>query len=172
MRHSFLTFVPLLIASSLLAQHEEPAAKEPAAAKVDFEKQILPILEKNCVECHTTKPGPDGKVKKPKGGITFDTKDGLMAEKKKVKLLVPKKPDESAIYNAITLPADHDDRMPPAKKGAPLSKEQTDLIKQWIDEGADFGKWVGAKPDPKSKDAEKPKGAEKPKDAEKPKANG
>jgi hypothetical protein len=33
--------------------------------------------------------------------------------------------------------------MPPAKKGDPLPKEQQDLIKKWIDQGADFGTWKG-----------------------------
>jgi hypothetical protein len=49
--------------------------------------------------------------------------------------------------------------MPPAKKGEPLPKEQQDLIKQWIDEGASFGAWTakkeGDKPTEK-KDGEKP----------------
>lgn len=35
--------------------------------------------------------------------------------------------------------------MPPAKKGKPLSDEQQAVIKQWLDEGASFGAWTGAK---------------------------
>ncbi|MFY9341796.1 MAG: c-type cytochrome domain-containing protein [Planctomycetota bacterium] len=163
MRHPLLTVVTLVFTSSLLAQGK------PAASKVEFEKDILPILEKNCVKCHSTaKAGPDGKVKKPKGGVVFDSKDGITASKKG-KLVVAKKPDDSLVYQAITLAADHEDRMPPAKEGAPLSKDQTDLIKKWIEEGASFGKWVGAKADDKAKDGGKDKekekeGGDKPKD--------
>lgn len=131
---TFLAVLPLL-ATPLLAQ-----------AKVDFQKQIWPILEKRCIECHSTaKVGPDGRLKKPKGGIVMDHKDGFLASKGG-KLAIAKKPDDSLIYQAITLPADDEDRMPPAKKGDPLTKAQIDLIKQWIDQGAELGNWVGNKP--------------------------
>ena len=169
-----IILLPLLLSTIAVAQGKSPEGKPEKAAKVaanavDFEKQILPILEKSCVECHAPgKAGPDGKPKKPKGGVVLDSKEGMMSSKKG-KLIVAKKPDESLLYTAITLAADHEDRMPPAKKGDPLPKEQTDLIKQWIEEGASFGKWVGKKAEgapgkedggdkPKGKDGEKPKG--------------
>jgi uncharacterized membrane protein len=140
MRTRFLT-LPLLFVSALVAQDKA----KPAATKVDFEKEILPIFEKRCVECHSTAAaGPDGRMKKPKGGVVLDGKDSMFASKKG-KLIVAKKADDSLLYKSITLAADHEDRMPPAKKGEPLSKEQQDLIKKWIDEGADVGKWVGKK---------------------------
>jgi uncharacterized membrane protein len=124
-------------------------------AAIDFEKQVWPILEKRCVECHQTAHlGPDGKQKKPKGGVVFDHKDGITGSKKG-KLVVAKKPDDSLIYTAISLPADHEDRMPPAKKGGPLAKDEIALIKQWIDEGASFGKWTGQKTEGAEKKGEK-----------------
>ncbi len=162
MRHTFL--VTLLFPLALVAQDKPPQEK----AAVDFEKQIWPILEKSCVECHlTAHTGPDGKLKKPKGGVVFETKDGITGSKKG-KLVVAKKPDDSLLYTAITLPADHEDRMPPAKKGGPLAKEQTDLIKKWIEEGASFGKWTGKKAEAeggkgKEKEKEKDAGKDKPK---------
>jgi len=165
-------FLPLL-ATPLLAQ---------AASKVDFQKQIWPILEKRCLDCHSTAAaGPDGRMKKPKGGVVLDNKEAMLAGKGG-KLAIAKKPDESLIYHVTTLPADDEDRMPPAKKGEPLTKQQTDLIKQWIEQGADFGTWTGkAKEgaDDKAKDdkpGEKPgsKPVDKPgsKPAEKPKEKG
>lgn len=193
MRNPFLSLLPfLLVATPVLAQKpdkpaaEKPAAEKPAAEKpaqdakaaaVDFEKQIWPILEKSCIECHSTAaPGADGRMKKPKGGVVLDHKDGITTSKKG-KLLTAKKPDDSMLYTSISLPADDDDRMPPKKKGDPLPKEQQDLIKKWIEEGGSFGAWTGKKADdkaketPKGKDAEaggdKEKGKEKP--ADKPK---
>jgi hypothetical protein len=153
---------PLLFAS-LLAFAVGAAAQgkdqKKAADPIDFEKQIWPILEKNCLECHSkAAPGPDGKTKKPKGGVVLDSKDAITSGKKG-KLLVVKKSGESLLYTSISLAADHEDRMPPAKKGEPLPKEQQELIKQWIDEGASFGAWTakkeGDKPTEK-KDGEKP----------------
>ena len=124
---------------------QEPKdGKEAAADKVDFVAQVLPILEKNCVECHKAPyTDADGKKKRPKGGVSLDTRDGI-EKGKKGKLVVGKKPGDSMLYHSITLPADDEDRMPPAKKGDPLPQDQIDLIKKWIEEGADFGTWKGA----------------------------
>jgi len=162
MNRPLLAFVTLLsLAAAAIAQDAggKPAQEPKKAEAVDFEKQVWPILEKNCLECHSkAAPGPDGKMKKPKGGVVLDSKDAITAGKKG-KLLVAKKSGESLLHTSISLAADHEDRMPPAKKGDPLPKEQQDLIKQWIDEGADFGKWTAKKDDKKGdKPAEKKDG--------------
>jgi uncharacterized membrane protein len=169
------SFVPVLVLTTVLSAQDKAAAK----AGLDFEKQIWPILEQNCIKCHqAAKAGPDGKLKKPKGGVTLDSKDGIVSSKKG-KLIVAKKPDESLLYAAITLAPDHEDRMPPQKEGDMLAKEKTDLIKKWIEEGASFGTWNGKKGDDKGKEREgdKPKGKDgesdrpKGKAADKPKGN-
>ncbi len=147
-----------LLSLSLFAAAAAAQAKEAQPAAVDFETQVWPILQTRCVECHTTEHVVDGgRKKKPKGGVTLDTKVGIEGSKKG-KLVVAKKPGDSLLYAAITLPADHDDRMPPAKAkdNTPLAKEQTDLIKTWIEQGARFGKWTGKKDEGKPKDGEQP----------------
>ena len=58
--------------------------------------------------------------------------------------LVPGDPDESSLYTLTILDPDDDDIMPP--KGDPLSKEQTDLLKVWIEQGADWPEEVELKP--------------------------
>ena len=52
--------------------------------------------------------------------------------------------DESSLYTLTILDPDDDDIMPP--KGDPLSKEQTDLLKVWIEQGADWPEEVELKP--------------------------
>jgi hypothetical protein len=47
---------------------------------------------------------------------------------------VPNNPDKSPLYTLTILPKGHDDIMPP--KGDPLTKEQTETLKQWILAGA------------------------------------
>jgi hypothetical protein len=157
MRIPFVTSL-LVLSAAVAAQAKDP---KPAAAAVDFEKDVWPILESRCVECHTTEHvTAEGRKKKPKGGMTLDSRVGIEGSKNKTgKLVVAKKPDESLLYVAITLPADHDDRMPPekAKNNAPLAKDQTDVIKRWIEGGASFGKWTGAKAAEKPKDGDKRK---------------
>lgn len=98
------------------------------AAPVDFTKQIKPILENSCLRCH----GPE----KPKGGLRLDTHEALLKGGDDGAAVVPGKPMESPLYKLTILPADSDDLMPPASKGGPLPKEQTDLLRQWIEEGA------------------------------------
>jgi hypothetical protein len=51
------------------------------------------------------------------------------------------------VYTTTILPADHDDLMPPAKKGGPLAKSKTDLIRDWIDQGAEWPDGVTLEPE-------------------------
>jgi len=97
-----------------------------SADKVDFARDIQPILQKSCVECH----GPE----KPKGKLRLDTKEGALKGGNNGVVISPGKADESDVYRRITLPADHDDVMP--NKGDKLTKAQTDLIRDWINQGA------------------------------------
>jgi hypothetical protein len=150
-------FLPLTLVAALTA----PTFAQDKAASIDFATKIWPILEKNCIECHQA-PFVDenGRTKRPKGGVVFDSKDGILGSKKGT-VVVAKKSADSLLYQSISLPADDEDRMPPPKKGGPLSKEQIELIQKWIDGGADFGKWTG-KAEEKPKDKEKDAGKEKP----------
>lgn len=123
-----------------LAMADEP--------KVDFQKDIWPIIENNCIKCHREPYMKNGKMKKPKGGLRLDTaelfmKGGEDDEGKNIKIVVPGNPEKSPFYKRTTLPKGHDDIMPP--KGEPLSKKETELLKNWILQGANFGSWTKAK---------------------------
>jgi hypothetical protein len=126
-----LAVVPLL-AAALAAQ-----------GKVDFQKQVWPVLQARCVECHAAAHmGADGKLKKPKGGVVLDSKDGMLGSDG---LIVAKDAARSSLYAVVSLPEADEDRMPPANKGKPLTSEQQATIKQWLDDGASFGSWTGKK---------------------------
>ena len=94
------------------------------AERVDFVKQIQPIFEVNCVACH--------KEGHAKGDLRMDVKSEFF----KSKDIVPGDAKASKVFTSTVLPADHDDLMPPKKKGGPLPQQQTDLIRDWIDQGA------------------------------------
>src|SRR5439155_1712286 len=115
----------LLIATALLVRALSPAR---AADKVDFEHQIKPILELDCLRCH----GPE----KPKGGLRLDTQGGALKGGDEGPALVPGKPDPSPLYTSTILPAADDKHMPP--KGDPLKKDQTELLRVWIEQGASW----------------------------------
>jgi mono/diheme cytochrome c family protein len=97
-----------------------------ADTKVDFVKQIQPIFEKSCYKCH----GPE----KQKGGLRLDDKAAAMKGGKDAVAIVAGDAAKSDLYRRITLPEGSDDIMP--SQGSPLSKAETDLIKEWINQGA------------------------------------
>ena len=113
----------------------------PAGAAVNFEKEILPFLEKKCVQCHKAPFEKDGKTVKPKSGLRFDAAWAIQAGSENGAVLVAGKSGESAMFERVTLPSDDDDFMPPKDKADPLTPAEVELLKSWIDEGADFGEW-------------------------------
>ncbi|MBI1842956.1 MAG: SUMF1/EgtB/PvdO family nonheme iron enzyme [Verrucomicrobia bacterium] len=97
------------------------------AEAVDFNLHVRPILESTCLSCHDSEH--------TKGGLRLDTSAGAKAGgEKKGAALVPGKPDASPLYKAITLGPKDDDIMPP--KGDPLTRDQTAVLKAWIEQGA------------------------------------
>ncbi len=115
--------------------------------KVDFEKQILPIFKSKCFKCHEKEHTDDtGKLKKPKGGLVLNTPEGIKKGGKEDgdKVCIPGKGAESSLVTALALPESDEKAMPPEGKGDRVSKADQELIKNWIDGGADFGAWKGS----------------------------
>jgi formylglycine-generating enzyme required for sulfatase activity/mono/diheme cytochrome c family protein len=96
--------------------------------KVDFVKEVQPILEFNCVSCHR-----EGEAK---GKLRLDTREWAIKGGDDGPGIVPYDSSKSPVYTTTTLPADHDDLMPPSNKGGPLPKEEIQMLKDWIDQGA------------------------------------
>ena len=97
-----------------------------AEGKVDFTKDIKPILEQNCVKCHGEE--------KQKGKLRLDYKDAAVKGGKAGPALVAGNVEKSELFRRVTLPKSDDDFMP--SEGEPLSKAQIDLIREWIKQGA------------------------------------
>ncbi len=113
-----------------------------ALGQIDFEKQVWPILQDRCVECHKAPYEENGRPKNPKAGLRFDGAAHIMRGSDDGRVIVPDHPSRSPLYQRITLPADDDDVMPP--KGDPLPKAQQEIFRKWIAQGVDFGIWEGA----------------------------
>tara|TARA_R110002096_G_scaffold435701_2_gene662183 strand:+ start:3395 stop:4342 length:948 start_codon:yes stop_codon:yes gene_type:complete len=113
-----------------------------ANAEVDFEKEILPLLEKSCISCHKAPYEEDGRLKKPKAGLRFDGAWAIMAGGENGKVLEPGDPGDSEMYWRTTLEEDDDDFMPP--KGDKWTDADKKLVFNWIKEGAKFGGWEGS----------------------------
>ena len=102
------------------------------AEKVDFNTQIQPILSENCYACH----GPD--EAKVEGELRLDDRDLALKGGDSGKAIVPGDPAKSLILKRINH-ADPDELMPPPEKKDRLKPEQVALIRQWIEEGAEWG---------------------------------
>lgn len=117
-------------------------------APVDFRAEVLPILEENCVRCHrATYVDRRGRTRKPKAGLRMDGKGWLLLGSEDGEVLVPGNASASSLYSRTVLPPDDPDIMP--ESGDPLTEEQTEVLRRWIEEGAGFGAWTGEPgPDP------------------------
>ncbi|MFT5131170.1 MAG: mono/diheme cytochrome c family protein [Rhodothermales bacterium] len=106
-----------------------------AAAEVDFNRDIRPILSDNCFYCH----GPDEETRE--ADLRIDIREAAIADLGGYAAIVPGKPEESELYLRIT---NHgEDIMPPVKAKKILSAEQRKLIHDWIAEGAEYaGHWA------------------------------
>lgn len=112
-----------------------------AGAAVNFEKDLLPVLQKKCLDCHSAPKVVDGKKKEPKGELRLDAAWAMLKGGETGPSVVPKDLAKSYMYEVVTLPKDDDSFMPP--KGDPMTAEEIKLLKEWIESGADFGSWKG-----------------------------
>src|SRR5262249_23229452 len=95
-----------------------------------FEEKVRPILAENCYKCHGSE--------KQKGNLRLDVREAVFAGGESGPVIVPGKPDESALVEAIKWQALE---MPPTGK---LSDTQIATITEWIPLGAPSPKDHGA----------------------------
>lgn len=117
------------LTSALFALAALPGLVSAAPAKVDFNTQVKPILEAACTHCHG--------VDKDKGDFRLHTKEDMIKGNENGPGLTPGDLKKSSIYTTLILPADDDMVMPPAKEGL-LDKTQIEVVKNWIEQGADW----------------------------------
>ncbi|MCY3549001.1 MAG: hypothetical protein OXH39_00970 [Candidatus Poribacteria bacterium] len=139
---SIFSFMFILIFSAL-AISAEPQIE------IDFETQVLPILQNRCFSCHSApKTDPSGAITKSKGGVQLDNVKGI-EESLYGEVIIAGEPEDSLLYQRITLPEGDTGIMPPQEESAPLTKQETDLIRKWIEQGATYGEWKGHQSEPK-----------------------
>jgi hypothetical protein len=116
----------LLCAGPLVAADLPP----PADRRIDFERDVRPLLVQHCYACH----GPD----RQRAGLRLDRKADALKGSDDGVVIVPGKSADSSIVR-LTAGLDPDRVMPP--KGERLTAAQVGILRAWIDQGAD---WPGA----------------------------
>jgi mono/diheme cytochrome c family protein len=109
------------------------AAVSARAAKIDYDRDIRPILADNCTQCH----GPD--EAKRKGELRLDNRADALKEHDGVKAIVPGKPEASELVTRV-LTTDPEEIMPPPKAKKTLTAAQKEKLRQWVAEGAEFAR--------------------------------
>lgn len=114
-----------------------PANSRAAAAKIQYNRDIRPILSENCYQCH----GPDKNHRK--AGLRLDVKEEPFKKLDSGETaIIPGDIEKSALIKRICT-TDDDDVMPPTKTGKKLSVAQIETLKQWIKDGAEWqGHWA------------------------------
>jgi hypothetical protein len=107
------------------------AADAPVPEKIEFNRDVRPILSENCFKCH----GPDKKHRE--GDRRLDTRDGALAENDGVRAIVPGSLAQSEAHIRIHSD-DADVQMPPPKSGKKLTARQTAILDKWIGQGAEY----------------------------------
>ena len=112
--HSLATLLVIIAAQPALAQ-----------TKIEYNRDIRPILAENCFACH----GPDSASRK--AGLRLDQRDAAI----EAEAIAPGHPDKSALIERI-FAEEPSQRMPPAKTNKKLTAAQKETLKRWIASGA------------------------------------
>ncbi|MFO7845788.1 MAG: c-type cytochrome domain-containing protein, partial [Balneolaceae bacterium] len=102
--------------------------------EIGYNREIRPILSENCFSCH----GPDEQARE--AGLRLDFREHalkLVQGNSNMQVIKPGYPDESELYKRIT---SHDVNliMPVPESNLSLTEEEIDLIRKWIEQGANY----------------------------------
>ena len=95
--------------------------------RVDYLRDVKPLLSKNCLACHSPL--------RQRSGFRMDTGELLIKGGELGPAVIPGKSHESRLIHAVT-GTEGMSQMPPEGNGEKLTAEQVDLLRRWIDEGA------------------------------------
>ena len=128
-----------LLLSAVVAQHEGVIPKPPAA-RIDFARDVQPLLAQHCYNCH----GPDDG--KRKGELRLDRRSDAFAARDGGAAFVAGDPAASVALQRITSD-DPDEHMPPAEHGPGLKPAEVEVLRAWLQAGAPWSEhWAFVAP--------------------------
>jgi hypothetical protein len=132
--HARLLLAGLMLIALAPAFAERERAVGGSTSKVSFNRDIRPLLSDRCFTCH----GPDAAARKAE--LRLDTFEEATKARKSGAAIVPGDADSSQAWQRINS-ADNDDVMPPPESEKHrLSGPERELIRKWIESGAQFEK--------------------------------
>ncbi|MBR9759412.1 DUF1553 domain-containing protein [bacterium] len=102
-----------------------------AWAKLEFNRDVRPILSDKCFACH----GFDAETRE--AGLRLDTEEGAYSFKDGVQAIKPGALQESEVWHRITH-SDEDELMPPPESNKSLTEGEKEVLKRWIEDGAKY----------------------------------
>jgi len=121
----------LLVWAVVIVRSAGLLAAEPSGPRVEFNRDIRPILSDKCFTCH----GPDSA--KRQAGLRLDRAEDATAERDGPRAIVPRDVSKSELVRRI-VSRDPDEQMPPPKSSLSLTPKEVSLIRQWIEQGAEY----------------------------------
>ena len=118
-----IVLILVVTACPLAAQTQPPSQP---ATKVDYDKDVRPILSQHCYSCH----GDTAQ----QSGLRLDLRQNALRGGDYGPVIIPGKAAESRLIRRI-VDGDGGMQMPPT---GPLSPEEISILRAWIDQGADF----------------------------------
>lgn len=119
------------LASARLSPEQIAKLPPPASRKVDFAKDIQPVFESSCVQCHAR--GKD------KGGLSIETRAAFLKGGDSGKVAEPGRSAQSLLIETIS-GLNPDNVMP--QKGKKLTREQVAIFRAWVDQGLPWPKEI------------------------------
>lgn len=130
-RWPVVSLAVLMVGAAAAAADPQPIQPEQVqlGRPVDFEQDVLPVLENNCVACHNSAIA--------ESKLNLEDLEGILKGGKRGAALAPKEPDKSLLYQVAARAKEP--LMPPLPnkvQAAALTPRELGILRQWILEGA------------------------------------
>ena len=132
----FVIGLLLILPSSCKTEEtiSSPTFSKVIPSKIDFNFHVKPILSDRCFVCH----GPDANTRER--GLRFDTKEGaftVLGEAKDHYAIISNDVENSTLIQRI-FTDNKDDIMPPPESNLTLTNYEKEVLKKWIEQGAEW----------------------------------
>lgn len=137
LNHSSLFLCALLLPvisckqESVAEQEQYPSwpTKVPTG-RINFEKNVRPILIINCLECHNSESAPEN------GNLTLETHQLAFTTGDHAPVIVKGRPDDSLLIQVLSIDGAHYGSMPPTPDK--IWGVRMEILRRWIEEGVEW----------------------------------